>query len=179
MNKLYLVETGFIGIYNIDIYLTDDLKDAKKQAKILLKKFQEFYPDIQFTNEDGWFYSTNDSLAPDTADLGSVYIQIREMEIPCEYSKDNTLYLTEHCCVAFGFYTKMERKYSKIEKYLESISPKPLTEHTQCKIFDKQSDAEKYIEPENKKYRDNNDDDWFYRVVPFKIKIPLHNIDNP
>ena len=114
MNKLYLVETGFIGIYNIDIYLTDDLKDAKKQAKILLKKFQEFYPDIQFTNEDGWFYSTNDSLAPDTADLGSVYIQIREMEIPCEYSKDNTLYLTEHCCVTFGFYTKMERKYSKI-----------------------------------------------------------------
>ena len=45
--------------------------------------------------------------------------------------------------------------------------------------FDKQSDAEKYIEPENKKYRDNNDDDWFYRVVPFKIRIPLHNIDNP
>ena len=175
MNKLYLIETGFIGIYNVDIYLTDDLDDAKKQARILLKKFKEFYPNIQFINEDDWYYSTEDSLAPDTANLGSVYIQIREIEISFEYSKDNTLYLTENCCVAFGFYTKMKRKYPKIEKYLESISPKPLTEHTQCKIFDTKSNAEKYIEPENKKHSDNNDR--FYRVTPFKIRIPIRNID--
>ena len=179
MNKLYLVETGFIGIYTIAIYLTDDLDDAKKQARILLKKFKEFYPDIQFINEDDWFYSTEDSLAPDTANLGSVYIQIREIKISFEYSKDNTLYLIEPCHVSFGFYLEMERKYPKIEKYLESISPKPLTENTYYEIFDIKSDAEEYAAQANKKYRDNNDDDWFYRVTPFKIRIPIRNIDNP
>ena len=46
---------------------------------------------------------------------------------------------------------------------------------SESQIFDTKSNAEKYIEPENKKHSDNNDR--FYRIVPFKIGVQLHNID--
>lgn len=185
MNKLYLVETGFIAAFSTNIYLTDNIENAKKQVANLIKKFKEFYPDIQFIGND-LSCSTDILLVPKSQFRywANPYIQTREIEISFEYNTNDTVFLAEHRIMS-GFPLRLgdfeiEQKYPKIEEYIENISPKPISEGVgEREVFATKSDAEEYIAQANKEYRDNNDDDWFARVIPFKNEFPLHNIDNP
>ena len=178
MNKLYLVETGFIAAFSTNVYLTDNIENAKNQVANLIKKFKEFYPDIQFIGDD-LSCSTDILLVPSNQYRywANPYVQTREIEISFEYNSNDTVFLAEHRVMS-GFPLGIEQKYPKIEEYMESISPRPISECVEPRnIFIAESDAEKYLIQESKRFSD--DDEYFSLITPFQNGLPVRNIDNP
>lgn len=180
MNKLYLVDTGFCGEFMVDIYLTNNIENAKKQVVNIIKKFKEFYPDIQFVSDDYISYSSDKGHYR----YGSLYIQIRTIEILFKYNSNDTVFLAEYCSPSvidfeLPAYIKelpieqQPLEYPKIKEYFSQIALQPVSGNSCHQVFATQSDAEQYLA------RFSNDDNSFVRITSFKNGFPVLNENKP